>query len=144
LFSLLGSDSPFLRSGNEALDEVIDRYGHHPLAVYARLVKGLNAEREFKELTPGNRLRIRPPDLKQGIEHLTAVARDASIDNITLNLAMRRLARAEARQGDLARANAVMDKMVATFEAKGVNPIVMGQIRRQAELTKSALSAEVS
>ncbi|MEV0822712.1 hypothetical protein [Nonomuraea rubra] len=144
LFSLMGSDSPALRSGNEALDEVIGRYGDHPLAVYARLVKGLNAEREFKELTPGNRLRVRPPDPKQGIEHLTAVARDASIDNITLNLAMRRLARAEARQGDIVRANAVMDKMVATFEAKGVNEIVLGQIRRQAELTKSALSAELS
>ncbi|MFB4266926.1 hypothetical protein [Nonomuraea sp. GTA35] len=144
LFSLLGSDSPALRSGNEALDEVIGRYGDHPLAVYARLVKGLNAEREFKELTPGNRLRVRPPDPKQGIEHLTVVARDAGIDNITLNLAMRRLARAEARQGDIGRANAVMDRMVATFEAKGVNEIVLGQIRRQAELTKSALSAEVS
>ncbi|MGW3344755.1 hypothetical protein ACWDA3_15690 [Nonomuraea rubra] len=144
LFSLMGSDSPALRSGNEALDEVIGRYGDHPLAVYARLVKGLNAEREFKELTAGNRLRVRPPDPKQGIEHLTAVARDASIDNITLNLAMRRLARAEARQGDIVRANAVMDKMVATFEAKGVNEIVLGQIRRQAELTKSALSAELS
>ncbi|UBU15684.1 zinc metalloprotease [Nonomuraea gerenzanensis] len=144
LFSLMGSDSPALRAGNQALDEVIERYGDHPLAVYARLVKGLNAEREFKELTPGNRLRVRPPDPKQGIEHLTAVARDASIDNITLNLAMRRLARAEARQGDMVRANAVMDEMVATFEAKGVNAIVLGQIRRQAELTKAALGAELS
>ncbi|MEV4012039.1 hypothetical protein AB0J35_16175 [Nonomuraea angiospora] len=142
LFSLLGSDSPALRSGNEALDEVIDRYGAHPLAVYARLVKGLNAEREFKAVTAGKRLRVRPPDPKQGIEHLSQVARDASIDNITLNLVMRRLARAEARQGDLDRANAVMDQMVATFQAKGVNPIVLGQIQRQAELTKTALSAE--
>ncbi|MFG1702388.1 hypothetical protein ACFLIM_04265 [Nonomuraea sp. M3C6] len=142
LFSLLGSDSPALRSGNLALDEVIDRYGDHPLSVYARMVKGLNAEREFKALTAGKRLRVRPPDPKQGIEHLTRVARAASIDNITLNLVMRRLARAEARQGDLGRANAVMDEMVATFESKGVNAVVMGQIRRQAELTKAALSAE--
>ncbi|MEV4356976.1 hypothetical protein [Nonomuraea sp. NPDC049625] len=142
LFSLLGSDSPALRSGNEALDEVIDRYGAHPLAVYARMVKGLNAEREFKAVTAGKRLRVRPPDPKQGIEHLSQVARDASIDNITLNLVMRRLARAEARQGDLDRANAVMDQMVATFQAKGVNPVVLGQIQRQAELTKTALSAE--
>ncbi|MGW0806804.1 hypothetical protein [Nonomuraea sp. NPDC002799] len=142
LFSLQGSDSPALRSGNEALDEVIDRYGEHPLAVYARLVKGLNAEREFKAVTAGKRLRVRPPDPKQGIELLTSVARQADIDNITLNLVMRRLARAEARQGDLERANAVMDQMVATFAAKGVNPIIMGQIRRQAELTKTALGAE--
>lgn len=142
LFSLLGSDSPALRSGNEALDEVIDRYGAHPLAGYARLVKGLNAEREFKELVPGEGLRVRPPDPKQGIRHLSRVVREAGVDNITLNLVMRRLARAEARQGDLGRANAVLDRMVATFQAKGVNPIVMGQIRRQAELTKAALGAQ--
>ncbi|MER6944869.1 hypothetical protein ABT294_12675 [Nonomuraea sp. NPDC000554] len=142
LFSLLGSDSPALRAGNAALDELIDRYAGHPLTVYARMVKGLNAEREFKSLTADKRLRIRPPDPKQGIEQLTEVSRDASIDNITLNMVMRRLARAEARQGDLDRANAVMDRMVATFAAKGINPIVMGQIRRQADLTKAALSAE--
>ncbi|MFC7588675.1 hypothetical protein ACFQYP_36940 [Nonomuraea antimicrobica] len=141
LFSLLGSDSPELRSGNLALDEVIDRHGGHPLAVYARLVKGLNAEREFKELTRDNRLRVRPPDPKQGIELLSRVADAAGLDNITLNLVMRRLARAEARRGDLVRAGAVLDRMVATFAAKGVNPVVMGQIRRQAELTKSALGA---
>ncbi|MEV0591046.1 hypothetical protein [Nonomuraea cavernae] len=142
LFSLLGSDSSSLRAGNEALDELVDRYGGHPLAVYARMVKGLNAEREFKALTAGKRLRIRPPDPKQGIEQLTSVARDANIDNITLNMVMRRLARAEARQGDLGRANSVLDEMVSMFAAKGINPIVMGQIRRQAELTKAALSAE--
>ncbi|TMS00098.1 hypothetical protein [Nonomuraea basaltis] len=143
LFSLLGSDSPTLRSGNLALDEVIDRYGDHHLATYARMVKGLNAEGEFKALTTGKRLLIRPPDPKQGIDHLTRVAQAGTIDNITLNMVMRRLARAQARQGDLGRANAVMDKMVTLFESKGVNPIVLGQIRRQAELTKAALSAEV-
>ncbi|WP_336204803.1 hypothetical protein [Nonomuraea sp. LPB2021202275-12-8] len=142
LFSLLGSDSPTLRSGNLALDEMIDRYGGHPLAVYARMVKGLNAEREFKALTPGKRLRIRPPDPKQGIEQLTEVARDPGLDNITLNMVMRRLARAQARQGDLPKAKEVMDAMVATFAAKGINPVVMGQIRQQAELTKAALSLE--
>ncbi|NUR86846.1 MAG: hypothetical protein HOY71_22415 [Nonomuraea sp.] len=142
LFSLLGSDSATLRAGNEALDEVIDRYGTHPLAVYARLVKGLNAERGFKAITADKRLRVRPPDPKAGAEQLGAVVRQDGIDNITLNLVMRRLARAEARQGDLARADAVMDQMVSTFQAKGVNPIVLGQIRKQAELTKQALSAE--
>ncbi|MFI6498448.1 hypothetical protein [Nonomuraea typhae] len=142
LFSLLGSDSPSLRAGNEALDEVIARYGGHPLAVYARMVKGLNAGREFKDLTAAKSLRIRPPDAKESIEQLGVVVREATIDNITLNMVTRRLATAEARQGDLAGAHATMDGMVATFESKGLNPVVMGQIRRQAELTKAALSAE--
>ncbi|MFI6325811.1 hypothetical protein ACIBG8_50425 [Nonomuraea sp. NPDC050556] len=142
LFSLLGSDSPTLRSGNDALDEVIDRYGTHPLSIYARMVKGLNAERGFKNITSAKRLVVRAPDPKESIEQLSEVAREATIDNITLNMVMRRLARAEARQGDLVKANAVMDDMVATFAAKGVNPSVMRQIKRQAELTKDALSAE--
>lgn len=142
LLSLLGSDSPTLQAGNDALDEVIDRHGTHPLATYARMVKGLNAEREFKDITAAKRLRVRPPDPKESIEQLSAVAREATIDNITLNMVMRRLARAQARQGDLDQANAVMDEMVATFAGKGLNPVVMRQIRRQAELTKEALSAE--
>ncbi|WP_327086458.1 hypothetical protein OIE66_29525 [Nonomuraea sp. NBC_01738] len=142
LFSLLGSDSAALRAGNDALDELIDRHGGHPLTVYARMVKGLNAEREFKDLTPAKRMRVRPPDPKESIEQLGAVVREATIDNITLNMVTRRLARAEARQGDLGQANAVMDGMVATFEAKGLNPVVMRQIRQQVELTKQALSAE--
>lgn len=142
LFSLLGSDSPALRPGNEALEEMIDRFGQHPLSVYARMVKGLNAEREFKTITASKRLRIRPPDPKQGIEQLARVAGAGTIDNITLNMVMRRWARAEARQGDLPKARAVLGKMVATFQAKGVNPIIMGQIRKQAELTSQALSLE--
>jgi hypothetical protein len=145
LFSLLGSGSPLLCSGNEALEELIDRYGGHPLAVYARMVKGLSAERGFKELTPGGRIRVRPPDLKQGIAQLSTVTRAASadglIDNITLNMVMRRLARAEARQGDLGRAEAVLDRMVAMFARRGVNPLVLGQIRRQAEQAKAELRA---
>ncbi|MEV0585995.1 hypothetical protein [Nonomuraea sp. NPDC050310] len=141
LFSLLGSDSPTLSSGNAALDEVIDRYGGHPLATYARLVKGLNAEREFKHLE-GSRLQIRPPDAQESITQLGSVVREGRVDNITLNLAMRRLARAEARKGDLDRAYAVLDDMVDTFAGKHLNAVVLRQIRRQAELTKAALSAE--
>ncbi|YCK41303.1 hypothetical protein ACNF49_46770 [Actinomadura sp. ATCC 39365] len=140
LFSLLGSDSPALRAGNQALDELLDRYGGHPLAVYARLVKGLNAERGFKALTAGKRLRVRPPDPEQGIEHLSRVVRQDGIDNITLNLVLRRLARAEARRGDLARAGAVLDRMVGLFASKGVNPIVLGQIRRQADVMRSVIA----
>ncbi|MEV4164735.1 hypothetical protein [Nonomuraea dietziae] len=144
LFSLLGSDSPALRSGNEALEEVIERYGEHPLAVYARMVKGLNAEREFKDLGADKKLHVRPPDTGESIEQLGAVARQATVDNITLNMVMRRLARAVARRGDLDLAHGVLDDMVSTFAAKGINDIVLGRIRQQAELTKRALSAETS
>ncbi|MFI7443916.1 hypothetical protein [Nonomuraea indica] len=148
LFSLLGSDSPRLRGGNEAMDELIDRYGGHPLSVYARMVKGLNAERGFKALTADRRLVVRPPDAAEGVEQLTAVARESSaggpLDNITLNMVLRRLARAQARRGDPERAEAVLDRMVAVFEDRGVGPIVLGRIRRQAEQAKAALARELA
>lgn len=105
------------------------------------MVKGLAAEREFTAIGRDRRLRVRPPDLEQGIEQLSRVAA-GTIDTITLNMVMRRWARAEARQGDLDRARAVLDEMVATFRDKGINPVVLGQIRKQAETTAQALSRE--
>ncbi|MBG0828889.1 hypothetical protein HS041_14035 [Planomonospora sp. ID67723] len=146
LLSLLGSDSPCLSSGNDALSEVIERYGEHPLAVYARMAQGINAEREFKDLTADKELKIRQPDTKESIQQLTMVAdasaRGAGVDNITLNMVMRRLARAQAKQGDLEQATGTIDKMVHTFEAKHLRPAVLDQIRRQAERAKATLVTE--
>src|SRR5437868_7857635 len=142
LFSLLGSDSPSLREGNEALDEMLDRHGSHPLAVYARLVKGLNAAREFKTITKDRRLALRPPRPKESILQLGAVVREGSLDNITLNMVMRRLAHAEAGEGDVDRAFATLDSMVRAFEAKRLSPIVLGRIRQQAALTKEEIDVE--
>jgi citrate lyase beta subunit len=70
------------------------------------MVKGLAAEREFTAIGRDRRLRVRPPDLEQGIEQLSRVAA-GTIDTITLNMVMRRWARA------------VLDRMVATFAARG-------------------------
>ncbi|RJL26510.1 hypothetical protein [Bailinhaonella thermotolerans] len=148
LLALLGSDSPALRHGNEALDEVIDRHAKHPLAVYARMIRGINAERDFKIITPEKDMRVRQADTKESIQQLTAVAEASAqgrgVDNITLNMVMRRLAQAQAKQGDLEQANTVLDKMVRTFADKRLNPIVLDQIRQQAERTKARLAAEVT
>nr|BFE87903.1 hypothetical protein GCM10020093_105040 [Planobispora longispora] len=105
---------------------MIERYGDHPLAVYARMAQGINAEREFKDITADKELKIRRPDTKESIQQLTAVAdasaRGEGVDNITLNMVMRRLARAQARQGDLEQATGTIDKMVRTFESKQLRP----------------------
>lgn len=53
LLYLQGSDNITLRSGNAAFDEVIDRFGAHPMAAYARMVKGINAARVFKTVNAG-------------------------------------------------------------------------------------------
>lgn len=50
---LQGSDNISLRSGNAAFDAVINRFGTHPMATYARMVKGINAARVFKIVNAG-------------------------------------------------------------------------------------------
>ncbi|MFD7712152.1 hypothetical protein [Streptomyces sp. NPDC059786] len=147
ILALRGSDSPALRAGNDALQEVIERHASHPFAVYARLAKGLNYEHEFKSLSPDkSELTVRPPDTKSGIEQLTQVVKVSEhgkgVDNLTLNMATRRLARAYARQGDLEEAGSTLDKMVRFFERKALKPYVVEAVRDQAEATKARLVAD--
>jgi hypothetical protein len=146
ILALLGSDCEALRRGNEALDTLLEQHGEHPLAVYARLAKGVNAGRDFKYLTAEKELRIRGAQPKESIEHLSAVelasANDQGVDNITLNMAMRKLAHAEARAGHPDKAAKVMDRMVGIFGDKGLNPQVLQRVRDQAEATKKSISSE--
>ncbi|MFE7036470.1 hypothetical protein ACFU9Y_39865 [Streptomyces sp. NPDC057621] len=147
ILALRGSDSPSLRSGNDALQEVIERHGTHPFAVYARLAKGLNFEHEFKSLSPDKtELTVRPPDPKSGIEQLAQVVKVSQqgkgVDNLTLNLASRRLARAYARQGDLEEANTTLDRLVRHFDTPAFKPFVKDAVRDQVDSTKARLTEE--
>ncbi|MFE9634027.1 hypothetical protein [Streptomyces sp. NPDC006463] len=144
LFYLLGSHAESLKSGNEALDEVLDHYPDHPLAVYSRLVKGFNAARDFKDLTADKKLRTRRANTDESIRQLNKVveasAGEQGVDNITLGQVMRRLARVEAKTGNPERATRVMDEMVDVFRRKNLNPQVMQDIQAQAERTKEAVT----
>ncbi|MGW7520943.1 hypothetical protein ACWGJ2_35725 [Streptomyces sp. NPDC054796] len=147
LFALLGSDSPSLKAGNEALQQVIDQHGKHPLAVFPRMVRGLNAEHEFKSLAPRKEgLTVRPADTKESIQQLQPVVeaslQGTGVDNVTLNMVMRRLARAEAKQGDLEQATSVLDRMTEHFAGQHLSQPVVDTIRDQAEETKAHLVAE--
>ncbi|MEU9958703.1 hypothetical protein [Streptomyces sp. NPDC050982] len=146
ILALGGSDSPSLRSGNDVLQEVIEQHGTHPFAVYARLAKGLDFEHEFKSLSPDkSELTVRPPDPKSGIEQLTQVVKvseqGSGVDNLTLNLATRRLARADARQGDLEEANSALDRLVRHFGTPAFKPYVVDAVRDQVDTTKARLTA---
>ncbi|YCK40772.1 hypothetical protein ACNF49_43955 [Actinomadura sp. ATCC 39365] len=145
LLALLGSDAPQLAEGNAALDELITAHPDHPLAVYAHMVKGTNAGRHFLTLGKDG-IGVRPADTATSIEELGAVVQttldpgtDAGVDNITLNEAMRRLARAHARAGDLKQADVVLDQMVETFREKHVPPPVLATIAEQAETARTEL-----
>lgn len=146
ILALLGSDAETLRAGNEALDTLLEQHGRHPLSVYARLVKGINAERDFKDLTADKELRVRRAKPKESVELLSSVeqasTKDEGVDNITLNMAMRRLARAEARAGNPEQATKVMDRMVGIFTKKGLNPHVLQTVSREADATKAVIAAE--
>ncbi len=137
LLYLLGSDSNFLKKGNEAFDQVLESYGDHVMAVYTRLVKGINSGREFKSMTPQKTMTVRKPQHKESIGMLSDVV-DASeagkgVDNITLNMAMRRMASAQKSLGDKKGAKETIERMVSFFEKKSVKPHVMRLIEAQAK-----------
>ena len=50
LLTLMGSDAPQLREGNDTLSEIIERYPAHPVAAVARMVHGTNLARAFKRV----------------------------------------------------------------------------------------------
>jgi hypothetical protein len=136
LLYLLGSDSESLERGNKAFDTMLDKYGTHPMAVYVRLVKGKNAGRTFKTITPDKKVVVRSAQSDESIRLLSTVV-DASeagmgVDNITLNMVTRSLAGVQKSAGDEISAKATMERMVSTFRKKGLKPHVLRTIETQA------------
>ncbi|PXY31311.1 hypothetical protein [Prauserella muralis] len=147
LLALLGSDAATLRGGMTAIDTLVDEHPDHPLAVYGRLAKGINELRDFKELTADKTLRVRPAHGAEAAQLLARVVEDSvadtvGVDNITLNMALRAKARAEAKAGDLGRAVDTTRDMVRMFEGKHLNPLVLDDIRAQAEATWQEIGAD--
>lgn len=143
LFYLLGSDSKHLASGNRSLDNLLDRHGKHPLAVHAHLVKGVNAGRYFKTVTERKSLAARAPrreDSRQRLSHVveSAIKRAAGgplLDNITLNMCARRLARAHLRLGQPERAQDALRAVISYFRRQRLRPHVLERIEEQAKKT---------
>ncbi|MFC9975769.1 hypothetical protein ACFVH6_33255 [Spirillospora sp. NPDC127200] len=142
LIALLGSDSPFLQAGNDALSELSDRFGDHPLALYAHLAQGANAGRHFQHLTDG-RITVRPPDTKDATTRLTSAIQastgPAGLNNIALGTTMRRLARVHAKAGDIELAEQDLARMVDYFRAQKLPAHVLETIQAQADTTRHNL-----
>jgi hypothetical protein len=141
LLYLLGSDADNLEDGNHALDELLERHAKHPLAVYARLVKGMNLARPFKKLQRDKSVTMRGPQVEESVKLLggviDATAEGRGVDNITLNQAARYLAIAQRRSGDAAGARTTLDRMVDILRKQSLKPHVMEQVDEQ---VRSALS----
>jgi hypothetical protein len=117
LFYLRGSDSEHLSSGRKALDTVVDQYGKHPLAEYARFVKAVNLSRDFKTITGDQELTLHLRSANQTesanlLSGIVAMGRQQSrLDPSSLEVATARLAHVQRRQGDDQGASATEAKL---------------------------------
>lgn len=143
LLRLLGSDAPELAAGNNAFEEVLAKHSKHPLAVYARLVLGINAERDFKEIHPDKTLSLRKAKADRSVDLLSKVVEasvaDKGVDNITLNMVMTSLAHAESKEGNIEKARKTLDNMPNVFKKKGVNERVLNKISSQVAEEKAKI-----
>ncbi|GLF97883.1 zinc metalloprotease [Streptomyces yaizuensis] len=148
LLAFLGSDAPHLTAGNDALQELIERHGDHPLAAYARLARGANAGRHFQTIGGGS-VQVRQPDIAESVTQLTEAIttsrtdQETGLDNLTLNAAFRRLATVHAKAGDLERAEATLDTLTAHFQEQGVPAHVQERIQEQADTARAAIRETV-
>lgn len=120
LLYLQGSDSSHLRSGNDALREILEEYQDHPLTLWATLTIGFNALRKFKQIDDSGRLRLREPEAEEGIEALEAVVTKSrkereGVDNIMLNRVLCQLIRSKRQAGDDEGSDATFKDMMNIF-----------------------------
>ncbi|MCW3093360.1 MAG: hypothetical protein JWP81_4429 [Ferruginibacter sp.] len=145
LLYLLGSDADSLQKGNEAFDHVIQQYPDHPMAVYAKLIKGMNASLSFKTIdTKTKEIYTREANFYESAALLSDVfdastallqnpAAETGVDNITLNMAAKSLVTVQQAMGDTPKANATAQKICAYFalETKGIPKFVQDKIKRE-------------
>lgn len=166
LFYLLGSDSDRLSSGNRCLENVRHKYPEHPLSVHAHFVNGVNESRPFKTVIARKRLSARGPNSGNSLKLLSKVvdsetggffrkvlnlpeggpqadavtdadAGGPRLDNITLNMCLRRLARALKSERGKEAANATLDTAVDYFRRKKLRKHVIEFIEDQLAKEKS-------
>ncbi|MBP7505142.1 MAG: hypothetical protein KA780_06815 [Prolixibacteraceae bacterium] len=111
LLYLLGSDSDHLRNGNAAFDEILDRHGAHPMANYARLIKGINAARDFKTIHAESRVVVRGALLGESTELLAMAATSRVLDTVTTQMTLSNLAEVQVRSGDETSARVTLDML---------------------------------
>jgi hypothetical protein len=104
LLYLQGSDSEFLKHGNDCFNTVLEKHSNHPLATYVRLIKGLNAGRIFKSIdTKERKIYVRKPQPEESVKLLSGVADAAEkvgLDALTLDTVNQSMADAHLRAGN--------------------------------------------
>ncbi|CAN5886974.1 hypothetical protein BH11PSE12_BH11PSE12_28300 [soil metagenome] len=115
LLYLLGSDDDSLRNGNAAFDQVLAKYPKHPMASYVRLLKGMNASRDFKTISDDNqkRVTIRPAQIGESAELLSAVSSSGVLDPVTTQMTLSTLAEVHTKGGNKDAAKETLNKLSA-------------------------------
>ena len=115
LLYLLGSDADSLKHGNDAFDLVLEKHAKHPMANYARLLKGVNASRNFKLVTNDNenRVVVRQAQLEDSAQLLSVAADSRILDTVTTQMALVNLAEVHTNAGD----EAAAEKTLSTLSA---------------------------
>jgi hypothetical protein len=135
LLTFRGSDAEYLKKGNDALQQLIEKHKEHPIATYAQFVCGVNAQRTFKTITSDKKITVRQPNYKQGEVLLTEAIEKAKdkkgLDNISLNQAMQVLAKVYQREGNEKAAEAVTKDIVNYFTKQPIKEHVKEKIRRE-------------
>jgi len=136
LFCFMGSDAPYLQKANDSLDVLLtDKLKDHPLAIYAQFIKGVNALRTFKTITPDKKIGIRKPDFEWGQALLRTVIEKSKagrgFGSMDLNMAMNLLADSYKRAGNREAAQATLQDIAAHFSKQPLKQYVKDNIMRQ-------------
>ncbi|MDH5434133.1 MAG: hypothetical protein OEY19_09315 [Gammaproteobacteria bacterium] len=75
LFFLEGSDSEFLAKGNDAFEEMKDRFTDHAMTNYVRVIDGLKASRSFVQIDAENKIQVKKEDVTTSKKLLTSIVK---------------------------------------------------------------------
>lgn len=131
--TLLGSDSPYLSDGTEALHVVLAEHPDHPAAVYAQLALGTNLARQFTDVDENGNARVRERDLDRA-DALLGAAVDASrgdegLDDLTVYETLDYLAAGHAAEGDAATAREMRADAAQLAESKDAPASVLASLQ---------------
>ena len=150
-------DTPDRHEDFQWLAQEIQREGGEATLIRIQQIENLAAadivrlfheprDADYKRLAadlPDKAVSVRKAEAGESIQQLASVAEasagERGVDNITLNMVIRRIARAQKKAGDLDRAEATLDRMVETFRRKQLKPQMLRRITVQAEAEKASL-----
>jgi len=120
LLYLQGSDEEALRAGNEAFEEVLDRFDAHPMATYVRMIKGVNLGRTFKTVcaSEGKPVDIREAKPEESIALLSNVTAAHVLDPVTQDQALMSLSSVQKSIGDEKSASATLSQLSVSSAAR--------------------------